>query len=284
MNWITNEVEERIYRNSRINEMTKHILFFVFLWIPVYPLTASTPPSSSGQGQRLQPSLSKFQFRYQTLEAVLGKSPEANYELSFLNSNLQSFNEKSKGRAFLQSLIIPGWGQHYAESKTMAKVFFVSEILLWGSYVGFTVWSNWLEEDYRTFATTHAGINPEGKPKRYFVDIGNFNDIFDFNQAQLRDRDVSDLYDETNEFFWRWDSEQNRREFEDMRIRSDRAENRAEFTLATIFVNHLISAIHSTLAVHKFNKRLAEKGLGFRIEVEGYSENRQIKVEVVKHF
>lgn len=265
--------------------MTKHLLFsiFLFLWIPVYPLTASTP-SSSGQDQRLQPSLSKFQFRYQTLEAVLGKSPATNYELTFLNSKPQSFNEKSKSRAFLQSLIIPGWGQYYAESKTMAKVFFVSEILLWGSYVGFTVWGNWLEDDYRTFAATHAGINPDGKPKRYFVDIGNFNDIFDFNQAQLRDRDVSDLYEETNEFFWRWDNVGNRRKFEDMRIRSDRAENRAEFTLATIFVNHLISAIHSTLAVHKFNKRLSEKGFGFRIELEGYSENRHFRFKVAKSF
>ncbi|MFQ6114244.1 MAG: DUF5683 domain-containing protein [bacterium] len=252
-------------------------------------LIASTPSANlPAQKLLLQSSQAKFQFKHQTLNAAFEKmQPQKLFHEVSNHSEAkfpQAVNEKSKGRAFLQSLIIPGWGQHYAESRTMFKVFLASEVLLWGTFLGFTTWSNWLEDDYQTFAVTHAGINLEGKPKQYFVDIGNFDDIFEYNQAQLRDRDVNDLYRESEEFFWRWDSEENRLKFEDMRIRSDRAANRADLTLAAIFTNHLISAIHATLSVHKFNKRLAKPGLDLRIDFDGYSENRHFKVEVVKRF
>ena len=87
-----------------------------------------------------------------------------------------------KGRATFEivdweTLLLPGWGQAYAGSKSMMKVFIVSEALLWGSFLGFTVWSNWLENDFTAFAATHAGISTSNKPNKYFVDIGNFDDI-----------------------------------------------------------------------------------------------------------
>ena len=115
-------------------------------------------------------------------------------------------------------------------------------------------------------------------------DIGNFADVFAYNQAQLRDRDVADLYEETDEFVWRWDNETNRREFESMRVRSDRAANRADFSLAAIFLNHLISAIHSTLAVHKFNKRLAGERLGMKLNFDLDSRYQALTVNLAKHF
>jgi hypothetical protein len=191
---------------------------------------------------------------------------------------------KSKGRAFLLSLLLPGWGQNYARSNTMVKVFVASEALLWGTYAGFTVWSNWLEDDYRTFAVTHARVNLEGKSANYFVDIGNFDDISEYNQAQLRNRDIDGLYPETEEFFWQWDSEASRSRFEDLRIRSDRAANRADLTVAMIFVNHLVSALQATLAVHRYNQRQSRPDIGMNLEFAGTPENRQLKLQLLKHF
>lgn len=184
----------------------------------------------------------------------------------------------------MQSLILPGWGQYYAESKTMFKVFALTEVMLLASYTGFKVWSNWKEDDFRTFAVTHADVKLEGKPGRYFVDIGNFDNIFDFNQFQLQNRNVAALYPETEEFAWQWDSKANRDRFEDMRISRDRADDRARFTLAAIFVNHVVSAIHSTLAVYKLNKRLARKGLGLHFDIDSYSRNRHVALALVKKF
>ncbi|MCG8605841.1 hypothetical protein MJD09_12690 [bacterium] len=166
----------------------------------------------------------------------------------------------------------------------MMKIFAATEVVLWGTFLGFNVWSDWLKDDFRTFAATHAEANINGKPDSYFVDIGNFDDVFEYNQAQLRNRDVTTLYPETEEFFWRWDSITNRREFRDIRVRSDRASNRAEFALAGIFLNHFFSAIHSTLAVHKFNKRLAAQQLGMKLNFDTISEERVVRFTVSKLF
>ncbi len=163
-------------------------------------------------------------------------------------------------------------------------MFIISEALAWGAYLGFTSSSNWLEDDYRTFAVTHANVKLEDKKDRYFVDIGNYNDIYEYNQAKLQDRDVPSLYTENEDFLWLWDTEENRRKFDRIRIRSDRASNRAEFAVATIILNHFVSAIHSILAVHKYNKSLAKQGLGVRIDFKGYSENREFRLLLSKNF
>ncbi len=191
---------------------------------------------------------------------------------------------KSRGRAFLMSLLLPGWGQHYAGSKTMMKIFAVTEALTWGSYLGLNRWGNWLEDDSRTFAATHAGVNSAAKPGIYFVDIGRFDDIIAYNQAQLRDRDVADLYPESEDFFWRWDNDENRTKYDDIRKRSARALNRSEFAVAAIFVNHVVSAIHSTLAVYKSNKRQAESKVGFKFKLDGTSPNSRVMLSLTKRF
>lgn len=238
----------------------------------------------------LDPWFSRFEQRQaalnRALENVSAFADHADNSTVWLSSESpqQVFSKKSRGRAFLQSLVLPGWGQHYAESNTIMRAFITSEALLWAGYIGLTTWSNWLEDDYRTFSVTHAEVEIDGKPKDYFVDIGNFDSIFDFNQAQLRNRDVSTLYPETDEFFWRWDTQEHRREFKDLRVRSDRADDRSELVLAVILVNHLASAIHSTLAVFKFNKRLEENQLGIRIQFDNSASGRQIALKLSKGF
>ncbi len=262
------------------------VVFFTVLcnFLPSHLALAKLPTEKAGSSNSgsLKPSLTNFHKRQDFLNSV------SENNAVFQPRAVASFEQasyKSKGRAFIQSLILPGWGQDYAESKTMTKVFIASEVALLGTFLGFTVWSNWLEDDFTTFSVNHAGIVPENKPDDYFVDIGNFDDIFEYNQAQLRDRDVADLYPETEEFFWRWDSRENRLKFEEMRIRSDRAANRAELTLAAVLLNHLVSAIHSTLAVHNFNKRLDEqRNLGLRIRLDRDLDNLFLKLELVRVF
>lgn len=266
----------------------KDIVSFLFGLTFVLSFTShsiASPPASKAVNA-LKPSVRHFQNKQKFVNlSALNSEANGNSLLYFgaaFSPQVPSY--KSKGRAFLQSLILPGWGQYYAQSHTMLKVFVASEVVLWGTYAGFTAWSSWLEDDYHTFAVTHASIDLNGKPAGYFVDIGNFNDIFEYNQAQLRDRDLSALYPESDEFFWRWDSDTNRRRFEDLRIRSDRASNRADLTAAMILVNHLVSAIQATLAVHNYNQRQANEEVGFNIDVDGYAENRQVTLTLFKNF
>jgi hypothetical protein len=269
--------------------VTKRRRSFFFLLILVHTAAlAATPPVGQVPTKQILSSQERFILRHQTLQAIFAKQAgtienASAFASKRLSNRLESV-PKSKPRAFLQSLILPGWGQHYAGSKTMMKVFAATEVVLWGTFMGLNVWSDWLTDDFRTFAATHAAADIKGKPDSYFVDIGNFGDIVEYNQAQLRNRDVTTLYPETEEFFWRWDSVTNRREFRDMRVRSDRASNRAEFALAGIVLNHFLSAIHSTLAVHKFNKRLAAQKLGMKLDFDAISEDRVVRLSLSRHF
>lgn len=208
------------------------------------------------------------QERFELSQLALAKALEMPSTFAGLKASAVAKGEpKKRGRAFLQSLLLPGWGQHYAGSNRMRNAFIISEALLWGSYLGFTAWGNWLEKDYRTFASTHANTSLDGKPSDYALDIGRFLNIYEYNQSQLRDRDVSDLYPETDEYYWQWDSEANRQTYDNLRVRRDLAVNRKGFALAAIFVNHLVSAIHSMLVVYKFNKKLEEAKVGLNIDV-----------------
>ncbi len=265
--------------------MVKNMFALLFLVLLSSTLLSAPAEKKSYRIKNLVPSLEQFKFKQKIFNS--SSSEDANKERlgfgSWLLPENQDRASKKKGRAFLQSLLLPGWGQHYAESRTIMKVFIASEVLLWGSFIGLTTWGNWLENDYRTFSVQNAGVNLKEKSDLYFVDISNFDDIFAYNQDQLRKRDVIAVYTDTESFFWKWDSVQNRRKFDDMRIRSDRARDRADLTLAFIFTNHVISAIHSTLAVFKFNKRLEKQNLGLKLDYDSHSDNRYFKVGLVKN-
>ena len=53
------------------------------------------------------------------------------------------------------------------------------------------------------------------------------------------------MYPETADYFWEWDSRENRKRFEDMRIRKDTYENRTMLFVSGMILNRLVSAIEA---------------------------------------
>jgi hypothetical protein len=176
----------------------------------------------------------------------------ASLDNSLKGSLSQSAAPKSPtiGGAFMRSLVIPGWGQRRAGAKTAARNFFVAEILLWGGFATQEVYGHWLKDDFKLFAATHAGAEISGKDEQFFVDMGNFISVDEFNQNRLRRRDVEGLYDPATHF-WRWNTEANRQKFFNLRKRSDKAFSRAELVAAGVIANHIISGIHAAWVAHK---------------------------------
>lgn len=158
---------------------------------------------------------------------------------------------KGRGGAFLRSLLIPGWGQHAMGAKGAARGFIVAEVLLVGSAVGLNVYGNWINDDMRAFAAGHALVDIAGKDDRYWVDIGNFNTIHEFNAEKLRQRNTRDLRDPAGADFWAWDSPENRRRFEDLRIKRDQAKEASSFAVAGVVANHVVSALHALWLARK---------------------------------
>ncbi len=165
-----------------------------------------------------------------------------------------AMGRKKVGLAAIYSLLLPGMGEWYAESFGSGKYFLGAEAGLWLTFTMFDVYGNALRDDARGFAVQHAGVNLAGKSDQYFVDIGNFINIQEYNDKKLRDRDPSKLYDAG--YAWQWDSDAARAAFKGQRIASDNAYNNKRFVIAAIIVNHIASAINAARAAIAYNNAL----------------------------
>ncbi len=168
---------------------------------------------------------------------------------------------KDRRVAFLRSLILPGAGENYLGQRSLARVFFFTEISLWISYFGFREYGTWLRQDALAFAATHSGAQITGKPPQFYVDIGNYQDVYEYNAAKQRMFEFEKVYHDES-YFWSWDIAANRQKFDQMRIAGDRAKNRAVFVLGGIFANHLLSAIHAVWQTQRYNKALEKAATG----------------------
>ncbi len=171
---------------------------------------------------------------------------------------------KSRGKAFLFSLLIPGAGEYYLGKNTLAKSFFFTEVALWASYISFQTYSNWKRDDMYVIAATHANAEIGDKPSQYFVDLGNYQDIYEYNDAKQRSREFYQVYP-IDTYYWSWDDAANQRKFEQLRIASDRAHNRSVFVIGGIIANHLVSAIDAVWQSNRLNKKLQQSGLSIHL-------------------
>jgi len=122
-------------------------------------------------------------------------------------------------------------------------------------------------EDALAFAATHSGAITDGKPSQFFVDIGNYKDIEEYNDAKQRMWQFDKVYD-AEDYYWQWDEDSNRSKFESMRIASDQAVNRSVFVLGGIFANHLLSAIDAVWQTSRHNKKLNKKSVSLKIKTD----------------
>jgi hypothetical protein len=166
--------------------------------------------------------------------------------------------EPSKGsigsKNVLLSLILPGLGEWVAGEKGRAKIFMSLELGLWISYFGIREYANVLERNYLTYAAVHAGVDTRGKTKQYWIDIGNANNIYDFNERRRIDRNLEATYPETEKYFWQWDSEGNRIEYSDLRDKQDNWKQIGTFMIGGMILNRIVSAIDIIRLVRRSKK------------------------------
>lgn len=170
-------------------------------------------------------------------------------------------DRKSIGLAALYSLLLPGMGELYVGNYDMGKYFTIADGALWVGLAGVNLHANSLQDDARRYAAEHAGTSFDGKSDQYFVDISNFNTIYQFNEQVLRDRNPQKLYDPTTADYWSWDSEANRNLYREQRVAADKMFNNTRFVVAAIAVNHVVSAINAARLAFSHNRSVDQAGL-----------------------
>ncbi len=150
---------------------------------------------------------------------------------------------KAQG-AFWRSLLVPGWGQKYAQGG--GGGFLAAELALWGGYWGFE-WLGQVRRDrYEAYAAERAGARPEGKRDDYFDDLGFYASRLEHNQfARYEDGPDAELYPVEAAFFWEWDRDESRLRYRELRNASQHAQRQALYMTGLVVVNHLVSAIHA---------------------------------------
>jgi len=143
----------------------------------------------------------------------------------------------------VKSLVLPGWGEYSLDNQIRGRIFVLSETVLLLAILGSYSVAQRQETEYKAYAAEHAGIDPIGKDRQFWVDIGNYSSLFTFNEEHLRWRDFNALYEDNDTWSWTWDSSNNRERFENMRIASDIWRLRGSFLIGGVVLNHIVSAI-----------------------------------------
>jgi len=168
---------------------------------------------------------------------------------------------KSPALAVFYSLLLPGMGELYAGGFSSGKYFLIADGALWLTYAGVEIYGNAARDDSRAYAIAAAGIQPAGKDDQFYVDIGNFLTLQEYNEKQLRDREPDRLYDAAAGYDWSWTSDAARAAYRDQRISSEEAYNTRKFIVAGLIINRIASAINAARAAIAHNSAL-EQALG----------------------
>jgi hypothetical protein len=204
-------------------------------------------------------------------------------------STLQSRDEQKKSVALasIYSLLLPGMGELYAGEFESGKYFLAGEAALWLTYAVFNVYGNSLRDDSRAYATAYAGVNPAGKDDQYYVNIGNFLSITDYNQKKLRDRSLDAVYAPNSGYDWQWESDAARTFYRSQRISSENVYNNRKYVVAAVIVNHVLSAINAGRAAVRYNSSL-DNALGdLQIRagvIGGIASPQGLELSLVKPF
>lgn len=147
--------------------------------------------------------------------------------------------------AFLRSLVMPGWGHHYADNDNWnrGKYHLAGEVVLVLSYFGLDARADYLENDFRTLALSRSGADLSNKSRNFLIAIGNYDDLSSYNDAQLRSRNWNNIFPETPENQWNWENSDFRNQYRDTRERVDKSRSQLPTLIALMVVNRLGSGI-----------------------------------------
>jgi len=151
---------------------------------------------------------------------------------------------KSKFLALGLSFVLPGAGQYYTENKGKAVIYGSIETAIWCGFVGLRQYGKWKKEDYRAWAAFHAGADVNDKPDIYYEKLTYYDNLNEYNQlAPLYDGDEATLFPSTPEYYWNWDSNENRDRYRHLRNQSKNAYRSSLFMLGAAFINRILSGI-----------------------------------------
>lgn len=147
--------------------------------------------------------------------------------------------------AFLKSLAVPGWGHHHVDNSNWQRgqYHLAADAVLILSYIGFSIHSNNIQQNWYAYGRQQAGVPIEGRSRQFQLAVGDFNSLQAYNDYQSRSRNWDQLYEDRSENRWQWSSSEDRIHYRDLRSRFERIDQQLPALLGLMVVNRVISGI-----------------------------------------
>jgi len=136
-------------------------------------------------------------------------NPEIDFDYTWNEPEESQTAKKSGIKAGALSLILPGAGAYYLDHKSRAAVFFGTEATIWTGYFAFKVWSNWKDDEYKSYAAEHASANVNAKDDKFFERMQFYSSRDWFNE--IEGERYGEAYPYTDFYYWHWDNDQSRK-------------------------------------------------------------------------
>lgn len=175
----------------------------------------------------------------------------------------------SVSRAALLSLALPGAGQWYAGARGRAAVFLSAEGLCWAAVGFFETVGQAKKNDFRVYASVHAGIDPAGKGDDFYRTITFYNSREEYNTLGRAYDPRKPYYNDVPDWRWQWDSEASRFAYRVIRNQSNEAFNRVKFSVGALVLNRVISAIDAIRTARGVNRRARMETGDWKIHIKG---------------
>jgi hypothetical protein len=156
----------------------------------------------------------------------------------------QQQGESVRKGAVLRSLVLPGWGQHTLGADRWARRFVTAEAGLWLSMAAANKWAAVNRDDYRSYAAQYAGVINRSRPDIYYFRLGAWDNMGEYNQDQLRRRNIAAVYTTGSDADWDWEGATHRQRYRELRHSSLRWDQTATIALSGLVVNRVLAAIN----------------------------------------
>jgi len=157
--------------------------------------------------------------------------------------------------AFLKSMVLPGWGHYYVDHShwNRGKYHMAADAVLILSYLGLSIHSNDLRQNWYSYGNAEAGVPIKGRSRKFQIAVGNFENLQSYNDYQARSRNWDQLFADTPENRWHWNSKLARSKYNDLRSRFEQIDNQLPALLVLMAVNRVISGISAYNRAQKYN-------------------------------
>lgn len=228
------------------------------------------------------------------------------------DKSIYEYQYKSPKKAFIYSLIIPGWGQKYAKSSIIKSILFLAvEAGSWAGYFKYHSDGNKKTDEFMAFADGHwfegdlsdadTGVDPPIYPNldeqtyRGWL-LTNYGTVADTGFTERLPSSKTQQYYEMigkyDQFRGGWDDywvdttdyvSARRASYLSMREKANNLLDDANRLIIVSMLNHLISAFDAAISANRYNKHMADDTWSVKAELKNYTATEKIPVLTITH-